>query len=245
MKPQDLEEARRLLGRATELDPRFAQAFASLAFAQYMEVIVGVAAAPGESMRLAIDNARTATGLDDKDAMAHTTLGRIQVLMGDHDAGIAELERAIALNPSSALAHHGLGLAFSVTDQPERTIAACGEALRLSPHDPLQWAFHAVRAGSRIRLGDFEGAVEEARRGVRSPAAPFWPHAMLTAALALLDRPEEAAAARQNLLEIKPDFTPDAVLVAMSPLNPEALRPNFQSMLDGLRKAGLDDSPGA
>jgi hypothetical protein len=49
------------------------------------------------------------------------------------------------------------------------------------------------------------------------------------------------------LLEIKPDFSPDAVLAAYSPLNPEALRLQFKTYFDGLRKAGLDipDEPTA
>ncbi len=92
----------------------------------------------------------------------------------------------------------------------------------------------------RLSLGDYEAAVEDARRSIRHPAATFWPHAALASALALLDRCEEAKIALDKLLEVKPDFTPDTVLVAYSPLNPEALRPQFKTWIDGLRKAGLD-----
>lgn len=86
-----------------------------------------------------------------------------------------------------------------------------------------------------------------ARNTRRTESARFWPHAHLASALALLDRPEEAKIALDKLLEVKPDFTPDTVLVAYSPLNPEALRPRFKTWFDGLRKAGLDlpDEPAA
>ena len=96
-------------------------------------------------------------------------------------------------------------------------------------------------------MGDYEAAVEDARRAIRHPAANSGPHAHLASALALLDRPEEAKIALDRLLEVKPDFTVDDVMVAFSPLNPEALRPLFKTWIDGLRKAGLDipDEPGA
>ena len=72
------------------------------------------------------------------------------------------------------------------------------------------------------------------------PSAKFHPHPVLASALALLDRREEAKIALDKLLEIKPDFSPNDIFSAFSPLNPEALRPRFKTWIDGLRKAGLD-----
>ncbi len=96
-------------------------------------------------------------------------------------------------------------------------------------------------------MGDYEAAVEDARRAIRHPAATFWPHAHLASALALLDRREEAKIAFDKLLEVKPDFTPEAALAALSPLNPEARRAQANTWIEGLRKAGLDipDEPTA
>ena len=69
----------------------------------------------------------------------------------------------------------------------------------------------------------------------------------LVSAQAFLDRREDAKIALDKLQQIKPDFSPDAFLAALSPRNPEALRPLFKTMFDGLRKAGLDipDEPTA
>ena len=184
--------------------------------------------------------ANQAVALDDKEAMAHSALGRVQFLRGEYDAAIAELRTAIELNPSSALAHFGLGQALTLTGQLDQAISECDKAIRLSPRDPLVHGFYAVRAWVRLLLGDYEAAVEDARRAIRHPAAAIWPHASLASALALLDRREEAKIALDKLLEIKPDFRPDDILAAWSPLNPEALRPLLNTWIDGLRKAGLD-----
>ena len=62
----------------------------------------------------------------------------------------------------------------------------------------------------------------------------------MASALALLDRREEARIVLDKLLALEPDFSPDASLAALSPINPEALRPQFKTWFDGLRKAGLD-----
>jgi hypothetical protein len=69
----------------------------------------------------------------------------------------------------------------------------------------------------------------------------------LVSALAHLGRHEEAKIALARLLEVKPDFSVNAVLSAFSPLNPAAPRLHFRKMFDGLRKAGLDipDEPAA
>ena len=237
---EDMAEARRLFQRAGDLDANFAQAFAALGFALYLQVALSYADSPLENLDEALRFANQAVALDDKEAMAHSTLGRVQAMRGEYDTAIVELRTAIELNPSLALAHFGLSIAFLLTGQLEQAISELDTAIRLSPRDPSVWAFYNVRARAHFFLGDYEAAVEDARRAIRHPAAPFWPHAILASGLALLDRREEAKIALDKLLEIKPDFSPHAALAAFSPLNPEAPRPLFKTWIDGLRKAGLD-----
>jgi len=236
---EDMADARRLFRRAGELDPNFAQPFAALGFTLFLGVIHSYADSPIESIEQALRLANKAVALDNKEAMAHFALGRVQILRREYDAAIKELRTAIELNPSSALAHLGLGTVLWLTGQWDQAISECDTAIRLSPRDPALWVFYNVRAGVRLMSGDHEAAVEDARHAIRHPGASFWPHAILASALAHLDRREEAKIALDKLLEVKPVFTPDTVLAAVSPLDPEALRPRFKTLFDGLRKAGL------
>ncbi|MDP6352052.1 MAG: tetratricopeptide repeat protein [Alphaproteobacteria bacterium] len=247
MTAKDLAEACRLFQRAGDLDPNFAQAVAVLGYTLYAQVAHSYVDPPFETLEQALRLANHAIALDDKEAMAHFALGRVQTLRGEYDAAIEELRTAVDLNPSSALAHYGLALALLLTGQLEQAISESDTAIRLSPRDPLAWAIYTYRAWARFFLGDYEAAVEEAQRAIRRPSATFLPHTTLASALALLDRREEARIALDKLLEIKPDFSPHAALAAFSPLNPEALRPRFKPWIDGLRKAGLDipDEPAA
>ena len=41
-------------------------------------------------------------------------------------------------------------------------------------------------------------------------------------------------------MKVQPDFSPNFVMSAFSPFNPEALRTLLKTRIDGLRKAGLD-----
>jgi len=237
---EDMAEARRFFQLASDQDPNFAQAFAALGFTLFLQVLHAYSDTPLEDVDDAQRFANRAVALDDKDAMAHLALGRVHVSRGEYDAAIAELRTAIDLNPSSAFAHNGLGMALARSERYDDAIAEYSTAIRLSPRDPFAWAFYTLRALAHFLLGDYESTVEDARRAVRFPATPFWPHAHLASALAHLGKPAEAKIALKGLLEVKPDFTPEVALAALSPLNPEALRPRYKAWIDGLRKAGLN-----
>jgi len=244
---EEFAEACRLFKLATDLDPNFAQPVAAMGYTLFRSIIDAYAESPLEALEQALQCANKAIALDDKEAMAHFALGRIQSLRGEYDAAIEELRTAIDLNPSLALAHFGLGVALLESKQPDEAVRECDRAIRLSPRDPLSWAFFAIRAQAHLSLRNYDAAVQDARRAIRNPAASIWPHAALAAALAYLGRCEEAKIALDKLFEIYPHFSPDALLAATSPLNPESSRPGLKTMFDGLRKAGLDipDEPTA
>jgi adenylate cyclase len=244
---EDHVDACRLFRRSAEQDPNFVQPVAALGYTLILQILLSYAESPLKTLEQALWLANKAIGLDDKEALAHHTLGRVQTLRGEFDAAIAELRTAIDLNPSLALAHFGLAMALWLSDQPDEAISECDTAIRLSQRDPVIWAFFGVRAGVRFSLRDYEGAVKDARRTIWYPQAAYHAHSTLASALAHLDRREEARIALDKLLEIEPDFSPDVFLASYSPLNPEALRLIFQLLFDGLRKAGLDirDEPSA
>ena len=243
----DLAEARQLFQRAADLDPNFAQPVAAAGYTLVLEVSHALTDSPLENLEQALSLANKAIALDDREAMAHFTLGRVQSTRGEYVEAIAELKSAIDLNPSLALAHYGLAFALITTGQLEQSISESDTAIRLSPRDPLAWAFFGVRATARFLLGDYEEAVKDSQRAVRHPGSTFWAYASLASALALLDRREEAKIALDKVLEINPDFTSDTVLEVYSPFDPEALRPVLAKWIDGLRMAGLDipDEPAA
>ena len=154
----DNAEAQQLFRRAIEIDPRFAAAHANLSNSHFMDSVLAYSDSPQQSIALAETAAKQAIAIDDKDAMAHCTLGRALMPQGNYPSAIAELRAALDLNPSFALAHHGLGVALLLHGQAAEAVPELEMAARLSPHDPYMWLFETNRAAARIALGQFEDA---------------------------------------------------------------------------------------
>jgi adenylate cyclase len=235
---EESAEAIRLFQRAHELDPTFAAAYAHEAYANYLRVILAYSKTPEDNLASGLAAAKKATTLDDKDPVGYFALGRVLMMLGQHDASIAQLEQSIRLNPSFSQAHHGLGFALALAGRLEEAVEASEMAIRLSPRDPLTWATTVVHSLECTLMHEHEEALIWAERTVRLPRInSYYPHAMLAAALANLGRIDEARAAIEKAIEWKPDLTLSFVEKNMPTKEPGGLVP----YLEGLRKAGLPE----
>ena len=132
----DLVQARTLFESAIAIDPDLGPAYSAMAETYYYEVVYGFIQQDDDNRDRALESAKKAVALDRDDAGAHCTLGRIRYLCRDYAAAISELEVALDLNPSLALAHYGLGAAFVFSGNPQKAFPHLESAIRLSPHDP-------------------------------------------------------------------------------------------------------------
>lgn len=238
----DLAEARQLFARAISLDPDFAQARAAAAFAIFLGCFLNDLAVGSEELDEALQLANQAIDLDGMDALAHMVLGRVHTLRGDYAAAIKALQSAIALNSCLGIAHSGLAMALTYAGRPQEAIAPADIAIHLSQRDPAIWGYYSNRAFVHLLSGNFEAAADDAQRATNYPAAIDRTYSFLVAALAHLGRDAEAKQALAKLLKLNPTFEPDDILMSSSPLNPEAIRPLWQPLFEGLRKAGWDFS---
>ena len=132
----DLAEARRQFAAAIAIDAEFGPAYSATAEAYYYEVVYGFAKSVTHNRERAIEFAQKAVPLDRDDAGAHCTLGRTRYLRREYAAAISELELALDLNPSLALAHYGLGAAFVFSGKPHEAFPHLKSAIQLHPQDP-------------------------------------------------------------------------------------------------------------
>jgi tetratricopeptide (TPR) repeat protein len=159
------------------------------------------------------------------------------VFSSRHDDAIKRLKRAIELDPNSSFARGFLGVAFSFGGEPDSSIAALDEAIRLSPRDYLMVIWYTASAWSHLHAERFAEAVNCA--SWRSNPIRNFPdsHCTLAAAAAHLGRVDEARAGLEGFVRLLPGLTLGG---------PRLIRPfrrlaDRQRLLAGLRKAGLSE----
>src|SRR6266404_4361205 len=134
---ENLRQAIGFYEQAIARDPKYALAYTGLAEA-YALLPAYTATAPQDAYPTAKAAALKALQLDDKLAEAHTALA--DVLYNDFDmaGSIAEFQRAIALNPNYATAHHWYGNGpLLVLGRFEEAIAEGKRAIELDPLSPI------------------------------------------------------------------------------------------------------------
>ena len=173
-------------------------------------------------------------------AVAHFCLGRVQIQTNRAAQGIAECERALALDRNLAGAHAVIGLAKHCIGRAEETEAHINEALRLSPRDTNAHLWIAVAGFAKLLLGNDEEAVALLRRAIETNRSFSQAHLWLGAALAHLGRLNEARAATQAGLALNPTFTILRSRAGRPTDNPIYLAQR-ERLHDGMHQAGVPE----
>jgi adenylate cyclase len=233
---EDLAEAQRLLGEAVELDPANSTALSDLAFANHFEAVFGWGEDLARSFSRSGEAARRAVAIDDSDANAHTALAIFDLFSGRHEEARRRLRRALDLDPNS-VARGYLGVSYAFAGDYEATLSHCGEAIRLSPRDPLLIIWHLCQGWAALLSERYEKAIEFAMEAVE--ANPEFPdnYAVLAAAHGHLADAVAARAALGELLRRMPGLTASDDRLNR-PFGSAAQRERF---LEGLRLAGLPE----
>ena len=173
-------------------------------------------------------------------AVAHLYLGHIQILTNRAVQGIAQCERALALDRNLALAHGYIGLAKYITGCGEETEAHVQEALRLSPRDSFVAVWLTFAGLAKQALGADEEAVARFRRAVEANRNNATTHFIYAAVLSQLGRLDEARAVATAGLALNPGFTIRRFRNSTSSDNPTYLAQR-ERIYDGMRKAGVPE----
>src|SRR5262249_34090054 len=139
-------------------------------------------------------------------AVAHCLLGAVQILSNRAALGIAECERALALDRNLAAAHAHIGFAKCFLGRAEETESHVNEALRLSPRETMAHFWMHIAGAAKLLIGAYEDAVARFRRGIEMNRNHPMAHFLFAAALAHLGRLEEARSAVQAGLALHPAF---------------------------------------
>ena len=224
-------EARALLRNAIQLDPNYAAAYSALAETYHLDVTMGWAQSPAASLGQAGELANKALSLNNSEVRARIILGRIHILFQRYEQAKAEIDRAIAINPSDAHGLAGRGNILMWSGQTDAAIEALEAAQRIDPElnaidrNALSLAYYLKRR--------YDVAIEQAQANLRQTEGAHFSHVVLAAAYAQQNRSEDAARVVVVLRRVDPTFDP--LTFGSKFLNPADL----EHLRDGFRKAGL------
>jgi TolB-like protein/class 3 adenylate cyclase len=174
-------------------------------------------------------------------ALAHLLLAIAQIHTNRAAQGIAECERALALDRNLVHAHASIGAAKSYLGRAGETEGHINAALRLSPRDTLAQVWLHIAGFAKLLLGADEEAVAWLRHSIETNRNYPLTHFLLAAALGNLDRLKEAQAGTQAGLALDPSFTIDRFRAGASSDNPIYLTQR-EHIYDGMRKAGVPEA---
>src|SRR5262249_52678878 len=173
-----LYDARRLLKQCLAIDPDYARAVAMLSWTHlygYLQPLDGDYLSPAALDR-ALELAETAVRLDPRLPQTHAQLGYVLLHKRQHDAAIAEFERALALNPNFVDYRYGQALTFA--GEPAKAIEVLEANMRLDPFQPLIYSTSWV-AQANYMLKRYGEAVRLLRECASRLPNLQWPHVML------------------------------------------------------------------
>ena len=228
--PENMVQARSFFKRAVALDPNNLDALLGVGRVDY--TVGGAFLSNDRDARLAAAEATIAKVLSQRpnDALAHEIMGGVLIRP--------------AARPRDRRIGAGTGVGSEFGDSswrhrprrayrgsPRRNRAHEKEALRLSPRDSFAWRWLHFVGAAKMTLGADEEAVALFRRSIEINRTIPLTHFFLAAALANLDRLEEAQSEVKAGLALDPGFTSAAFKRGA-----EADPP-----LEGMRKAGVPE----
>jgi len=187
----NLKKAIEHFQRALDLDPLHAPAWSGIADSFFYLGYSFGRMDPRDAMPKAKAAATRALELDPHLADAHCSLGLTQALYDwDWTAAESSFRRAIALNPSLALAHHGFSLLLAAFRRSDESLAHIYSALR---SDPLSLPINNFVGLMHFAARQYDPAIAALRKTIEMDAAFGLPHAVLGAALEAKGLQEEAS----------------------------------------------------
>jgi TolB-like protein/DNA-binding winged helix-turn-helix (wHTH) protein/tetratricopeptide (TPR) repeat protein len=237
---ETIAAARQLYQQALDADPHYAPAVQGLAHTYvtaWQELTAHEPIAREYQQKATLDRAlllaQSAVELDGNLAEAHATLGFILRWQYRLNEGIAEFERAFALNPNLADGRFG-----NMLNHQGRAAEAIEFMKRIMRLDPFHPAVYFQYLGNAYYLtGNYETALELIRTGASRMPGYRPVFVWLAAAAAQSGRDDEARQAAAEVLRLQPDFTITKWLQFLRFTRHE----DADRLAEGLRKVGLPE----
>jgi adenylate cyclase len=230
---EDNATARRLFEEAIVLDPEYAFAYVMLGWTYYVDARFGWVDSRAEFFKVAGKYAQKGMELNDTLDNAYYLMGSVYFNQGQHEKAIAEVERAIALNPNGSNNYNGLAMMVGLLGRWAESIQLAKKAIRLRP---FASATHYHTLGrAYFMTGQLDESITTLKKALDVNPNYLPAHAFLAACYSSSDRHAEAAAAADEVRRINPKFNLEFYAKTL----PYKNKADKDRYIAALRKAGL------
>ena len=197
-----------LFERAMALDPSYASAYALAATCHGERFYEGTSPDPTADQMEAERLSRLALSYDRFDPLALSLCGHIRSwLFHDYDHAIELFDRALAANPSAAIAWLRSSATFSYIGETREARRRVEIGLRLSPYDAHVFFSYGLAALAAYADGDYLEAASWGRRSMALNPRFVGNLRFLAASLAASGQFKEAHEVGRALLRVNPAFS--------------------------------------
>ena len=206
---EEIEAARDILQRARSLAPSASRIVAAWSSLELRQQLLFEPTGKIDALQRSFELANAAVELDPEEPDSLVALGCALGIMGQRQAGMERLERAVDLNPSSYNARSFFAWALLLDGQPERALEHADVAEAISPVEPLGFTLTAIRAHALALSGDFEAAYRHSEEADLHPRSSHLASAVAAWCAAAAGKPDKARFHAERLLQARPDFSTD------------------------------------
>jgi tetratricopeptide (TPR) repeat protein len=230
------ETSEALFDAAITKDPHYAAALAWRAYWHVLRVGQGWSPDPANDAAQADHFARSAIDCNSMEPMAFAVHGHVaSYLYKDFDLAFRRFETALGINANAAPAWLWSAAAQAWMGNGSRAVEEINRAMALSPYDPLMYAYSGNAAMAYLADGQYERAIECALRSLRENRTYTSSYRLLTMALVLAGREDDARASARRLLELEPGLT----VASFRRRYPGGASPQADLFCNALAKAGI------
>ncbi len=227
------DEARILLERAIDLDPRYARAYSVLSMVICWKATNGWSDTPFDDYAEADRYALKSIELDPVDPWPYAMRSFDLVAMGEHDRAVVQARHAVALDPNCVLSRISLGNALLFARDGEGALAEIERVQAQSPRDLWMFLFQLYRGAALAAIGRHAEAAQALEQSVAERPDFRVAQILLACTYVFLDRLEDAQTTVVTLLRLVPNESINAIRARRIIRAPR--------YLDALRKAGLPE----
>jgi adenylate cyclase len=209
--------ALKYVDQALAKDPNYAEAHGVAAWC-YFAKSLWEGSMPANHLAAMLHHGRAVQSLQTEDAgtLAHAAIA-LALATRDYAASLAMIDRAIAMNPSSAHAHGHGSVVCTWAGLCDKSIALSEQALRLSPFDPLSVMPLAGQAGAHLLKADYAKGLAFAHRALQVYPNHTPSLLIIIVCMMRLQRQSEAVAVARDFATVFPAYRiiPDAPVLGL------------------------------